>query len=90
MDLKEATVVLDRWIQEAVGRTHEGRLWPVGSLHGSFDDIEINWYVNEQDLPNGRARARWPWVEGRLKPHVAEALIVWTLYHGGPGMLKEG
>lgn len=89
MNLDTARTILDHWIQGAVGKTFEGKPWPVGSLDGSFDDLEISWYTNEQDLPNGRARARWPRVEGRLKPHVAKALIVWTLYHGGPGMLEE-
>lgn len=89
MDLAEATKILDPWIRGATAERFQGKPWPQGSLKGTAQDITITWFLNEQDLPQASARHRWPHVDGRLRPHIAEAITVWTLYHGGPGMLKE-
>lgn len=89
MTLDEAREILDPWIQHAKTKIYMGQPWPAGSLAGFFDRLEIAWYVNEQELVGNSPHKRWPYLEGRLKPRVGEALAVWTLYHGGPGMLEE-
>lgn len=89
MDLAEAAKILDPWVQNAKTKRFRGQPWPVGSLIGTFGYIELSWYVDEDKSPGGVSKHRWPQVNGRVSPQMADAIRTWILYHGGPRMFEE-